>query len=116
MFPSADRGVDSACLEMKIEESTPPDDATNSVHHTAGRRLSPEVRERQIVLKAVDCCATHGFSDGTRDLARQLGGTQPQKTDHGPRSAHSGTDGGLLSGSGWFHREPRIKPQKFSRQ
>ncbi len=41
------------------------------------RRLAPEVRERQIVLKAVDHFATHGFSGSTRELARQLGVTQP---------------------------------------
>ncbi|WP_144113915.1 TetR/AcrR family transcriptional regulator [Paraburkholderia sp. BCC1886] len=41
------------------------------------RRLAPEVRERQIVLKAIDHFATHGFSGSTRELARQLGVTQP---------------------------------------
>lgn len=41
------------------------------------RRLAPEVRERQILLKAVDHFATHGFSGSTRELARQLGVTQP---------------------------------------
>ena len=41
------------------------------------RRLAPEVRERQIVLKAVEHFATHGFSGSTRELARQLGVTQP---------------------------------------
>jgi AcrR family transcriptional regulator len=44
---------------------------------TVTRRLAPEVRERQIVLKAVDHFATHGFSGSTRELARQLGVTQP---------------------------------------
>jgi AcrR family transcriptional regulator len=41
------------------------------------RRLAPELRERQIVLKAIDHFATHGFSGSTRELARQLGVTQP---------------------------------------
>ncbi|WP_429253588.1 TetR/AcrR family transcriptional regulator [Paraburkholderia sp. GAS333] len=41
------------------------------------RRLAPEIRERQIVQKAVDHFATHGFSGSTRELARQLGVTQP---------------------------------------
>lgn len=55
----------------------PPDDATNAGQPGAGRRLPPEVRERQIVLKAIDHFATHGFSGSTRELARQLGVTQP---------------------------------------
>jgi AcrR family transcriptional regulator len=41
------------------------------------RRLAPEVRERQIVQKAIEHFATHGFSGSTRELARQLGVTQP---------------------------------------
>jgi AcrR family transcriptional regulator len=41
------------------------------------RRLAPEVRERMIVEKAVEHFATHGFSGSTRELARQLGVTQP---------------------------------------
>ncbi|AUT68312.1 MULTISPECIES: TetR/AcrR family transcriptional regulator [Paraburkholderia] len=60
----------------KTAEAAPPDDASNAVQ-TAGRRLSPEVRERQILLKAIDHFATHGFSGSTRELARQLGVTQP---------------------------------------
>ncbi|WP_412529923.1 TetR/AcrR family transcriptional regulator [Burkholderia lata] len=42
-----------------------------------GRRLTPEARERQIVEKAVEHFATHGFSGSTRELARQIGVTQP---------------------------------------
>src|ERR1700754_110560 len=41
------------------------------------RRLAPEVRERQILTKAIEHFATHGFSGSTRELARQLGITQP---------------------------------------
>jgi AcrR family transcriptional regulator len=41
------------------------------------RRLAPEIRERQILLKAVEHFATHGFSGSTRELARQIGVTQP---------------------------------------
>ncbi|HDR9356115.1 TPA: TetR/AcrR family transcriptional regulator [Burkholderia vietnamiensis] len=44
---------------------------------TPGRRLTPEARERQIVDKAVEHFATHGFSGSTRELARQIGVTQP---------------------------------------
>ncbi|AOJ40567.1 TetR family transcriptional regulator [Burkholderia lata] len=44
---------------------------------TPGRRLTPEARERQIVEKAVEHFATHGFSGSTRELARQIGVTQP---------------------------------------
>ncbi|MDN7424792.1 TetR/AcrR family transcriptional regulator [Burkholderia sp. AU45388] len=43
----------------------------------SGRRLTPEARERQIVEKAVEHFATHGFSGSTRELARQIGVTQP---------------------------------------
>ncbi|WP_322080969.1 TetR/AcrR family transcriptional regulator [Burkholderia sp. BCC1972] len=44
---------------------------------TRGRRLTPEARERQIVEKAIEHFATHGFSGSTRELARQIGVTQP---------------------------------------
>ncbi|SAL05321.1 TetR family transcriptional regulator [Caballeronia calidae] len=42
-----------------------------------GRRLPPEEREQQIVDKAVEHFATHGFSGSTRELAKQIGVTQP---------------------------------------
>jgi AcrR family transcriptional regulator len=42
-----------------------------------GRRLTPEAREQQIIAKAIEHFATHGFSGSTRELARQLGVTQP---------------------------------------
>lgn len=41
------------------------------------RRLSPADRERQIVEKAITIFTKHGFSTSTRDLARELGVTQP---------------------------------------
>jgi len=41
------------------------------------RRLAPEERERQIVEKAVRYFATHGFSASTRELAKEIGVTQP---------------------------------------
>jgi AcrR family transcriptional regulator len=41
------------------------------------RRLAPEEREQQIVSKAVEHFATHGFAGSTRELARQIGVTQP---------------------------------------
>ncbi|NAO28854.1 TetR/AcrR family transcriptional regulator [Pseudomonas syringae pv. dysoxyli] len=44
---------------------------------TIVRRLAPEEREQQIVSKAIDHFATHGFSGSTRELARQIGVTQP---------------------------------------
>jgi len=37
----------------------------------------PEAREKQILQKAIQHFATHGFSGSTRELARQLGVTQP---------------------------------------
>jgi AcrR family transcriptional regulator len=41
------------------------------------RRLAPEEREQQIVEKATKYFATHGFSASTRDLAKEIGVTQP---------------------------------------
>ncbi|MDR5774301.1 MULTISPECIES: TetR/AcrR family transcriptional regulator [unclassified Caballeronia] len=56
---------------------TPPKIEDVEQEKLVTRRLAPEVRERQIVLKAVDHFATHGFSGSTRELARQLDITQP---------------------------------------
>ncbi|MGA7327736.1 MAG: TetR/AcrR family transcriptional regulator [Rhodomicrobium sp.] len=41
------------------------------------RRLSPAARRSEIILKAVDFFAEHGFEGGTRELARELDITQP---------------------------------------
>src|ERR1700675_2500699 len=41
------------------------------------KRLSPEEREEQIVQKAIQYFAAHGFSASTRELAREIGITQP---------------------------------------
>lgn len=41
------------------------------------RRMAPEEREQQIVNKAIEHFATHGFSGSTRELAKQIGVTQP---------------------------------------
>jgi AcrR family transcriptional regulator len=41
------------------------------------RRLAPEDREHQIVQAAIDFFARHGFDASTRDLAKELGVTQP---------------------------------------
>lgn len=41
------------------------------------RRLAPEDREHQIVQAAIAFFSRHGFDAGTRDLAKQLGITQP---------------------------------------
>lgn len=43
----------------------------------AGRRMPPEARERAIVDGAITFFARHGFAATTRDLARDLGITQP---------------------------------------
>ncbi|MEI5998380.1 TetR/AcrR family transcriptional regulator [Paraburkholderia bengalensis] len=51
--------------------------ATPQAQPATARRLAPEERERQILLKAIDHFATHGFTGSTRELARQLGVTQP---------------------------------------
>lgn len=41
------------------------------------RRLAPEDREHQIVQQAIAFYANHGFAASTRDLANELGITQP---------------------------------------
>jgi AcrR family transcriptional regulator len=41
------------------------------------KRLSPAEREQQIVAKAISYFATHGFNASTRELAKEIGITQP---------------------------------------
>ena len=41
------------------------------------RRLSPDDRRKEFVVKATEFFAEEGFGGGTRDLARRLGVTQP---------------------------------------
>jgi AcrR family transcriptional regulator len=41
------------------------------------RRLAPELREQQIVEKAIEHFTRHGFAGSTRELARRIGITQP---------------------------------------
>jgi AcrR family transcriptional regulator len=41
------------------------------------RRLAPEDREHQILQAAIEFFARHGFDASTRDLAKELGVTQP---------------------------------------
>ncbi|SPA42896.1 Transcriptional regulator, TetR family [Cupriavidus taiwanensis] len=43
----------------------------------ASRRLLPEEREQQIVKKAIEHFTRNGFGGSTRELARQIGVTQP---------------------------------------
>ncbi len=62
----------------KPDAISPSDEAdTDQLQVPTGRRLSPEAREQQIVAKAIGHFATHGFSGSTRELARQIGVTQP---------------------------------------
>jgi AcrR family transcriptional regulator len=64
--------------KRKPDASSPSDAAeTDPPPVPTGRRLTPEAREEQIVAKAIGHFATHGFSGSTRELARQLGVTQP---------------------------------------
>ncbi len=42
-----------------------------------GRRLQPEEREQQIVEKAIEHFTRNGFEGSTRELAKQIGVTQP---------------------------------------
>ncbi|WP_176400660.1 MULTISPECIES: TetR/AcrR family transcriptional regulator [Pigmentiphaga] len=41
------------------------------------RRLAPEQREQQIVAKAIEHFTRYGFAGSTRELAREIGVTQP---------------------------------------
>src|SRR5438270_14066072 len=41
------------------------------------RRLSPDERRREFVVKATEFFSEEGFGGGTRGLARRLGVTQP---------------------------------------
>lgn len=52
----------------------PPDDIPAPVRR---RRLPPSERREEILGKAVELFAEHGFESSTRELARQLGITQP---------------------------------------
>ncbi len=57
---------------------TSADSATPAENERAPRRrLAPEDREHQIVQAAVTFFARHGFDASTRDLAKELGVTQP---------------------------------------
>jgi AcrR family transcriptional regulator len=54
-----------------------PEESTHTATSAPVRRMAPEEREQQIVAKAVEHFATHGFSGSTRELAKQIGVTQP---------------------------------------
>src|SRR6202048_5115677 len=41
------------------------------------KRLSPDDRRKEFVVKATEFFSEEGFGGGTRDLARRLGVTQP---------------------------------------
>ncbi|WP_454766525.1 TetR/AcrR family transcriptional regulator [Cupriavidus campinensis] len=51
--------------------------AKDDVAVKAPRRLLPEEREQQIVEKAIEHFTRNGFGGSTRELARQIGVTQP---------------------------------------
>lgn len=50
---------------------------TGTAPTVRGKRMSPEEREKQIVDKAIQYFAAHGFSASTHELAREIGITQP---------------------------------------
>ncbi|WP_342132330.1 TetR/AcrR family transcriptional regulator [Hydrogenophaga sp. OTU3427] len=52
-------------------------DAAPAARVVPRRRLSPEDREHEIVQRAVAFFASNGFGASTRDLAKELGITQP---------------------------------------
>ncbi|WP_082926690.1 TetR/AcrR family transcriptional regulator [Cupriavidus sp. D384] len=51
--------------------------ATEEVAAKSTRRLLPEEREQQIVEKAIEHFTRNGFGGSTRELAKQIGVTQP---------------------------------------
>lgn len=55
------------------------EDAGNAsgVRRAQRKRMAPEDREHQILQKAIAFFSRHGFDASTRDLARELGITQP---------------------------------------
>jgi AcrR family transcriptional regulator len=50
---------------------------TREIPKLRQKRLPPEERRPEIIRKAVEFFAEHGFQAGTRELARELGITQP---------------------------------------
>lgn len=60
--------VKKARARKSVEEGAPAE---------ITRRLAPEQREELIVQKAIKYFATHGFSASTRDLAKEIGVSQP---------------------------------------
>lgn len=59
-------------MESRATTTEDDDDAAKST-----RRLLPEEREQQIVEKAIEHFTRNGFGGSTRELARQIGVTQP---------------------------------------
>src|SRR6185369_6895026 len=65
-------------LELPLARQGRPKNAAASPDpELTGRRMAPEEREQQIVDKAIEHFATHGFSGSTRELAKRIGVTQP---------------------------------------
>ncbi|WP_020204359.1 TetR/AcrR family transcriptional regulator [Cupriavidus sp. WS] len=58
---------------MEPRATPTPDEAAGK----GTRRLLPEEREQQIVEKAIEHFTRNGFGGSTRELARQIGVTQP---------------------------------------
>lgn len=58
-------------------EKRKPTRAGSNTERATRRRLSPEVREKEILSGAIAFFARHGFEATTRHLARELGITQP---------------------------------------
>src|SRR5450830_1619911 len=62
---------------MTEKKTLPARSITHAAPKVVARRLAPEEREQQILSKAIRYFAAHGFSASTRDLAREIGVTQP---------------------------------------
>lgn len=59
------------------QENAPAEPGSTQAVRPPRRRLAPEEREYDIVQRAIGVFAKHGFEVGTRELARELGITQP---------------------------------------
>jgi AcrR family transcriptional regulator len=63
--------------DKKSKRTQAAGSADSAAATRGAKRLAPEEREEQIVQKAISYFATHGFTASTRDLAREIGVTQP---------------------------------------
>lgn len=74
---AATGGKKTSTTRARPAPAAAPAAASAGAAPAIARRLAPEEREQQIVASAIRYFATHGFSASTRELAREIGVTQP---------------------------------------